>query len=163
MMSFICLCLQPPLWMRDFYDFLMAICRFVLVMINKVDQLLVDSSIATRLSSIRWSFWIRLFSKSGCRNCIFFLLNKILKVNIQSCAMDIIGDHSTFRLNQIQQFPQVQLSHDDIHSSCSICISYFTKDEIILILPCVVSGFYLLIGVKGLSIIWKIRFIAQIP
>lgn len=54
--------------------------------------------------------------------------------------MEFIADgHATLRLNQIERFPLVKLSQDDIHSSCSICISNFTKGETIMILPCLVS------------------------
>lgn len=72
----------------------------------------------------------------------FLILNKRQSIN---CAMNlIIGDSlhdlAALRLNQIQQFPQIKLLQDDIHSNCSICISCFIKDEIILILPCVVSS-----------------------
>ncbi len=60
--------------------------------------------------------------------------------------MDYVQDnHKTIRLDQIEQFAQVRLSHDDIHNAqCSICISAFKKDDTILILPCVVGVFSLL-------------------
>lgn len=54
--------------------------------------------------------------------------------------MDTTDDDATLRFIQIEQFPQVKLMKDDIHSNCSICIGDFNKDEIILILPCVVSS-----------------------
>lgn len=51
--------------------------------------------------------------------------------------MNIIGD-GVLRLHQIQQFPIVKLTRDE-NENCSICIGDFNKNEIILILPCVVS------------------------
>ncbi|KAG4072116.1 hypothetical protein HA402_015615 [Bradysia odoriphaga] len=52
--------------------------------------------------------------------------------------MDLIADgRNAARISQIEQIAKVKVSDNDTHSSCSICISDFMKNEIILILPCV--------------------------
>ncbi|XP_037038713.1 RING-H2 finger protein ATL52-like [Bradysia coprophila] len=48
--------------------------------------------------------------------------------------MDVIA---AARISQIEQITKAKVSDNDTHSSCSICISDFMKNEIILILPCV--------------------------
>lgn len=53
--------------------------------------------------------------------------------------VEMRGTIPSIRANQIEQLPQIQLSRDDIHSDCTICICNFTKNEIVIILPCTVS------------------------